>query len=78
MPSQKRTLFLGDLSLFCTEQDLELLFGAFGEIYEIRLKRDAGTLRNLSYGFIKFVVPACATLALESLDGYFLHGRALR
>ncbi len=76
--SQKRTLFLGDLPIFCSEADLEKLFAPYGEIYEIRLKRDADTHRNLSYGFIKYVVPACASLAKQDLDGCFLHGRAMR
>lgn len=78
MSPQRRTLFLGDLPIFCTEQDLDDLFSRYGEIYEIRLKKDPNTQRNLSYGFVKFVVPACAAMAKQELNGYLLHGRAMR
>lgn len=78
IPAQKRTLFLGDLPIYCVEENLEQLFSQYGEIYEIRLKRDPITNRNLSYGFVKYVVPECAALALERLDGYMLHGRAMK
>lgn len=74
----KRTLFLGDLPIFCTEEDLYQLFSRFGDLYEVRLKRDQITNRSLSYGFIKFVTPISAEMARDQLDGHILHGRAIK
>jgi RNA recognition motif-containing protein len=75
---QNRTLFIGDLSIFCSEQDLYELFAKYGKVNEVRLKRDVDTQRNLSYGFVKFVTAKCAGDALKDLDGYYLHGRAMK
>ena len=74
----KTTLFLGDLSTFCTEQDIHEAFSVYGEILEIKIMRSEVTLRNLSYGFIKFFHPAAAKRALQALDGILFCGRHLR
>jgi len=72
------SLFLGDLSKFCSEADLEKLFGQYGEINQIRIMRNTNTGKALSYGFISFVSNECAALAMESLNGISLHGRSMR
>ncbi len=73
------TLFLGDLSLFCTEKDLQKLFGKFGPLQDIRLKRSNDQDRtSLSYGFVKFAHKQDAAKALQELDGFMLLGRAIK
>jgi RNA recognition motif-containing protein len=74
----KCSLFLGDLSLFCTEKDIEDAFGKFGKIVEVRIQRSKETARALSYGFIEFSEPAFAEAALNSMHNYVLKGRPLR
>jgi hypothetical protein len=72
------TLFLGDLSLFCTEKDVENAFTQFGQIVEVRIQRSKETARALSYGFIEFSEPTVAQAALNSMNNYVLKGRPLR
>jgi RNA recognition motif-containing protein len=72
------TLFLGDLSLFCTEKDVEDAFTQFGQIVEVRIQRSKETARALSYGFIEFSEPTVAQTALNSMNNYVLKGRPLR
>ncbi len=78
MASGKSTLFLGDLSAFCNEEDVHAIFSPFGEVVEIKIMRSEETLRNLSYGFIKFSNPADAKKAMNALDGTLFCGRHLR
>jgi RNA-binding protein 39 len=72
------TLFLGDLSVFCTEKDIRKLFRPFGPIEAIRVKRGSSNKTNLSYGFIKFSLPESAEQAMKQLNGVMFLGRALR
>ncbi len=74
------TLFLGDLSVLCNESSICELFGRYGELERVQLKRsDRDTQRaHLGFGFVKFVSRACAERALEELNGQFFLGRALR
>lgn len=74
----KSTLFLGDLSAFVTESDIHALFAPYGEVTEIKIMRSEETLRNLSYGFLKFANPASAKKAMNALDGLLFGGRHLR
>jgi len=78
MTSNKTALFLGDLSTFCTEQDIRDVFSLYGDILEIKIMRSEETLRNLSYGFIKFSHSAAAKRALQALNGILFCGRHLR
>lgn len=71
-------LFLGDLSIFCDEKDIEGAFSTFGEIVDIRIQRSKETSRALSYGFIEFADPNAATAALANMNYYLLKGRPLR
>jgi RNA recognition motif-containing protein len=72
------SLFLGDLSIFCAEKDIEDAFNQFGKIVEVRIQRSKETSRALSYGFIEFAEQACAETALHSMNNYMLKGRPLR
>lgn len=74
----KSTLFLGDLSAFCNEEDIHKLFSPFGEIVEIKIMRSEETSRNLSYGFIKFASAACAKKAMNAINGTLFCGRHIR
>lgn len=79
MDKQKKfSLFLGDLSLFSQEKEIEELFSPFGVILDIRIKRDKQNSRPLNYGFIDFLSPKSAVDAMNSMDGVMLHGRPLK
>lgn len=72
------TLFLGDLSIYCTEKDLRKLFRPFGSIETIRIKRGTNNRSNLSYGFLKFSERSAAENAMKNLSGVMFLGRTMR
>jgi RNA recognition motif-containing protein len=71
-----RTIFVGNLSIYCSESELAEIFSAFGKIESIHLKKKEQG--NLSYCFVKFTQRAAAEYAIASLNGNILHGRPLR
>lgn len=71
-------LFLGDLSLFCTEDDLRVAFQPFGNLVEVRIKRSKENKKNLSYGFVEYSSPVEAIRAMQVMDGKIFCGRALK
>jgi RNA recognition motif-containing protein len=78
MTDLRTTIFVGNLSVFCTEQDLEQVFSRYGTILEIRMAKSEDRSKHLSYGFIKFASVASAQLAMIELDGRILCGRPLK
>ncbi len=76
--SSSYTLFVGDLSIYCTKEELESVFNVFGPIRDIRIKCDELTGKNLSYGFIEFESVTSAVNVLTRMNGYVLCGRPMR
>jgi RNA recognition motif-containing protein len=74
----KNSLFIGDLSIFCSEDDLRNIFSPFGELLEIKIMKSEDKGRSLSYGFVKYADTNCASHALNELQHVMLHGRNLR
>lgn len=72
------SLFLGDLSVYCTEKDVFSLFQGFGPIESIQLKRKSTSNGRPSYGFIQFRFKESAEEALRVMNGRVVHGRAIR
>jgi RNA recognition motif-containing protein len=71
-----KDLYLGNLSVFCVEQDIRNAFHKFGAIDRIRLlKGKEGT--HLGYAFITFSDPQSVSYALE-MDGEILLGKPLK
>lgn len=66
------TVYVGNLTPFTTNQDLNPLFSNFGNIVEIRYQQDRG------YAFIKFGTHDEAASAIMNLNGYILNGRPLK
>ena len=71
-------LFLGDLSYFCTEHDLQKAFGPFGAIVDIRIIRNKSTKKSLSYGFVEYNNASSAGAAMREMNGKIVCGRAIR
>lgn len=76
--SQLRTLFLGDLSVHCSERDIQNLFAPFGEIESIKIKRGFTHQHHSVYGFIRFSQMESAQRAIENLSGIVFLGRPLK
>lgn len=75
---QHSTLFVGDLSVYCTERELCKLFCTYGSIEFVQIKRESGRQEHLSYGFVKFNARESAERALQELNGIDVYGRKLR
>ena len=72
------SLFVGDLSIFCDETDLQNAFSSFGEIRDIRIQRGKGKhSHSLSYGFVEFSTHGGAENALTNMNGFELKGRKM-
>jgi RNA recognition motif-containing protein len=72
-----KTLYLGDLSYFCTEQDISTIFSQYGQIDYIRIHRGKG-VNSLLHGFIAFASEDSANIALEGENNREFMGRVLR
>jgi RNA recognition motif-containing protein len=75
---QANTLFLGDLSIHCTERDVRKLFRSFGAIETVRIKRNSNARTNLCYGFVKFSSKEAAEDAMSRMNGTMFLGRCIR
>lgn len=71
------TIYLGNLSLSVSEQDVENLFGQYGEVASVSLITDRETGRPRGFGFVE-MEPEAAAKAIEALDGTEFGGRTLR
>jgi nucleolin len=78
MADLRSTLFVGNLSVFCSEHDIEQIFSTYGVILEIRMAKSEDRSKHLSYGFVKFASVASAQLAMHELNGALLCGRPLK
>jgi RNA recognition motif-containing protein len=70
-------LYLGDLSMFCTEQTLAELFNEYGDVLEVKVSRTSMNI-SLGYGFVKMGCRSQAEEAMEKLRGKSVSGRPLR
>lgn len=75
---QHGSLFVGDLSIFCTEADMQEAFQPHGEIVEVKVMRCDETHKNLCYGFVKFSNQEDAQRAMDALNSSLLCGRPMR
>jgi RNA recognition motif-containing protein len=71
------SLFVGNLSLEVTEQDLKATFAAFGEVTSVRLVQDKFRGHSKGFGFVDMADTASAQAAMDSLKGTQLKGRTL-
>jgi RNA recognition motif-containing protein len=71
-----KTIFVGNLSIYCTEKDVSQLFIGFGMIESIHLK--TSEKGNLSYCFIKYGTRQAAEAAIQAMNNTVLLGRPLR
>ena len=70
-------IYVGNLPYEATDEQMEEIFGQYGEITEIKLISDFQTGRSKGFGFITFATPEAAQGALVQNDQEF-GGRKLR
>lgn len=75
----ERSLFVGDLASFVTEQHMQEIFRQEGfEIINAKLMRGKQSLSSLSYGFVLMNTKNEAIRAISALDSKLVYGRKLR
>lgn len=72
-----KTIYVGNLPLAATEDQLGTLFKQYGDVLSIRLISDRDTGRPRGFGFVDMEQSA-AEVAIRSLDGCKLGERNLR
>jgi RNA recognition motif-containing protein len=70
-------LFVGNLSFFCKEDDLQTLFVPFGSVASINIRRNWHG-RSLLYGYVIFQRPDQSLAAMHALNGREFIGRRIR
>ena len=72
-----KTIYLGNLPLTATEDEVRDLFGQHGDVSNVSLVNDRETGRPRGFGFVE-MAPEAADRAIDALDGYDFGGRNLR
>jgi len=68
-PPRGSEIFVGKIPRNCYEDELVPVFEKVGQIYEMRLMMDfSGS--NRGFGFVMYLSPEIATLAIETLNNY--------
>jgi cold-inducible RNA-binding protein len=71
-------LFVGNLALSTTRDELQALFAQAGEITDVFIPTDRETGRMRGFAFVEFATEGDATAAIAKFNGFELGGRALR
>ena len=73
-----QTVFVGNLSFDCSEEDIRSLFSQVGPVSQLRLVVDHSTGKRKGFGFIEFLDAETALSAVRNLNDIEFHGRPLR
>lgn len=70
-------IYVGNLPYSATEQDLQQLFGQYGQVARASVVMDRETGRARGFGFVEMPDDAHAQAAITALNGKDFGGRAL-
>jgi len=70
------TLYVGNLPWETSPEELEQIFGEYGEVKAVRIIMDTQSGRSKGYGFVEMPQPA-ALEARQRIHGARLRGRSL-
>jgi RNA recognition motif-containing protein len=70
-------LYVGNLSFTVTDQELEDLFSQSGHVESTNIITDRDTGRSRGFAFVEMDTREAAESAIQSFNGYELHGRAI-
>lgn len=77
MTPSKGSLFVGDISFFCTEADLVRLFEPYGRVLHVEVRRNAAG-ESLRHGFAELASVDAAQHAINDLHFSKYMGRRIR
>lgn len=71
-------IYVGNLNYNLSEDELEKVFSAYGEVASVKIIRDKYTDQSKGFGFIEMANDADAQKAIDELNGTEVKGRELR
>ena len=71
-------IYAGNLNYGVSEEELEQVFGKYGEVTSVKIIRDKYTDQSKGFGFVEMANDDEATKAIEELDGTEVKGREMR
>jgi RNA recognition motif-containing protein len=70
-------IYVGNLPWAITEDQLEEIFGAHGEVETTKIVSDRDSGRSRGFGFVTMTDAGAAKEAIEALNGHVVDGRNL-
>ncbi len=70
-------IYVSNIPFSVSNEELEDLFGNYGEVSSARIIVDRESKRSRGFGFVEMENDAEARTAIEALDGKEINGRAL-
>ncbi len=71
-------IYVGNLNYKTTENQLQELFGQYGDVESVNIIMDRYTDQSKGFGFVEMADADAATAAISSLNGQEFDGRSLR
>ena len=71
-------IYVGNIPWGVSEEELEGLFGQYGEVNSVRIITDKESGRSKGFGFVDMAQADAGNAAIEALDGNDFSGRDLR
>jgi cold-inducible RNA-binding protein len=71
-------IFIGNLDSNASEEQLRILFAAYGAVETVTIVKDRDTREPRGFAFVEMTQVAEAQAAISSLDGALLNERSLR
>lgn len=70
-------IYIGNLSYDATNEDLQNVFDAYGEVTSARVISDRTTGKSRGFGFVEMPSMVSARAAISGLNGMMMKGRAI-
>lgn len=71
-------IFIDNLTFNATEEQLRILFAAYGAVETVTIVKDRNTGESRGFAFVEMTQAAEAQAAISSLDGVLLNEHSLR
>jgi len=72
------TIYVGNLPYTFRDEELSLLFAAYGEVREVHIIMDRDTRQSKGFGFVVMASDQAARSAIADLNGVTLGERTLK
>ena len=76
--NKNMNIYVGNIPWGVSEEELEGLFGQYGEVNSVRIITDRESGRSKGFGFVEMAQADAGNAAIEALDGHDFSGRDLR